>query len=83
MHVGSPRKRPRWLKSDWVLGEVGEADTGPGPGRRAYRMALEKRAVEERGGGAIEEGMLKGLPAGLVLWFRGIPGGTGGKDEEK
>jgi len=62
MHVGSPRKRPRWLKSDWVLGEAGEADTGPG--RRAYRMALEKRAVEERGGGAIAEGMLKALRRG-------------------
>lgn len=61
-HVGPPRKRPPWLKSEWVLAGVGEADTARG--RNAYREVMEKRAVEERDGGAIEEGMLKALRRG-------------------
>jgi len=47
---------------DGALVDAGEADTRPG--RRSYRIALEKRAVEEIGGEAIEEGMLKALRRG-------------------
>ena len=61
-HVGPPKKRSVWLKSDWVLGECGEADSPAG--RRSFRKVLEARAVEERGGGAIEEGMLNALRRG-------------------
>jgi REP element-mobilizing transposase RayT len=61
-HVGPPRKRPVWLKSDCVLGECGEADSPAG--RRSYRKVLEARAAEERGGGAIDEEMLRALRRG-------------------
>ena len=61
-HIGSPKKRPVWLKSSWVLGECGEADSPSG--RRTYRNVLDTRAAEERGGGAIEEEMLKALRRG-------------------
>ena len=61
-HVGSPKSRPTWLKSHWVLGECGEADSARG--RMSYRKVLEDRAAEERGGGAIDEGMLKALRRG-------------------
>jgi len=61
-HVCPPRKRPAWLKSEWVLAGVGEADVARG--RNAYREVMEKRAEEERDGGAIEEGMLKALRRG-------------------
>lgn len=61
-HVSPPRKRTSWLKSEWVLAGVGEADNTRG--RSAYREVMEKRAEEERAGGAIEEGMLKALRRG-------------------
>ena len=61
-HVNPPRKRPPWLKSEWILVGVGEADTARG--RNGYREVMEKRAAEERNGGAIEEGMLKSLRRG-------------------
>ena len=60
--VGLPRKRPAWLSGEWVLGGFGETDSSSG--RRRYREALEQRAIEERKGGAIEEGMLKALRRG-------------------
>jgi len=61
-HVGAPRKRPPWLKSEWVLAGVGETDAARG--RNAYRATMQKRCEEERNGGAIEEGMLKALRRG-------------------
>ena len=61
-HAGSPEKRPRWLASGWVLAETGGADTESG--RNAYRHAMEKRAAEERDGGASDEGMRKALKRG-------------------
>lgn len=60
--VGEPRKRPEWLCGEWVLGGRGGQDNARG--RRAYREDLEKRTVEERRGGALEEGMLKALRRG-------------------
>jgi len=41
-HVGAPLKRPTWLQSEWILGEIGERDTVRG--RRCYREAMERRA---------------------------------------
>jgi len=64
--VGLPRKRPAWLTGEWVLGGFGESDSSSG--RRGYREALEQRALEERKGGSIEEGMLKALRRG---WYFG------------
>ena len=60
--VGLPRKRPSWLTGEWVVAGFGESDSISG--RRRYREALEQRALEERKGGAIEEGMLKALRRG-------------------
>jgi REP element-mobilizing transposase RayT len=65
-HVSPPRKRPSWLKSEWVLAAVGEEDHTRG--RNAYRRVMEKRTEEEREGEAIEEGMLKALRRG---WYFG------------
>ena len=59
---GDPRKRHGWLAADWVLGGIGERDDTRG--RRAYREALERRAEEEQGAGAIDKGMLKALRRG-------------------
>jgi len=61
-HVGPPRKRPPWLRVDWVLGGVGESDVARG--RNAYRKTMEERALEERSGGAIDEDMLRALRRG-------------------
>ena len=61
-HVGPPRKRPPWLKTEWVLAGVGEKDVIRG--RNVYRETMEKRVQEERRGGSIEEGMLKALRRG-------------------
>ena len=61
-HVGEPKKRPVWLKSEWVLAGIGETDVRRG--RNAYRSTMEKRAEEERTGGAMEEGMLNALRRG-------------------
>ena len=55
-------KRSEWLMAEWVLSGVGESDHARG--RRSYRETLERRAEEERAGGAIEEGMLKALRRG-------------------
>ena len=60
--VGLPRKRPAWLTGEWVLGGFGETDSPSG--RRRYREAMEQRVLEERSGGAIEEGMVKALRSG-------------------
>jgi REP element-mobilizing transposase RayT len=62
LHAGSPEKRPSWLKSEWILGGGGEADTTQG--RSSYRNAMEKRAVDEREGEIIEDGLLKALRRG-------------------
>ena len=69
-HIGSPKKRPVWLKSQWVLGECGEADSPMG--RKSYRKVQEDRASEERGGGAIDEGMLKALRRGWCFGSEGF-----------
>ena len=60
--AGDPRKRPSWLEAERVLGMWGEKDDARG--RRSYREGLEKRAAEERGGGATDQEMLKTLRRG-------------------
>lgn len=68
--IGNPRKRPVWLSADWVLGGIGERDDTRG--RRTYREALEKRAEEEREGGALDQGMLKALRRGWCFGGEGF-----------
>ena len=62
----SADKRPHWLHGDWVLGSQAESDTEEE--RNIYRKAMEQRALEERNGKAIEEGLLKQLRRG---WYFG------------
>ena len=61
-HIGLPENRPVWLRSNRVIGEYGETDSPAG--RESFRKQLEARVAEERGGGAIEEGMLRALRRG-------------------
>lgn len=61
--AGVPGKRPGWLCGDWVLNQ---GDTAGG--RAVYRKAMEQRAAEERGGGAIDRELLASLRSG---WFFG------------
>ena len=60
--IGDPRKRPAWLRAEWVLGRWGEKDNARG--RLSYREAMEKRAAEERDGESSDEGMLRKLRQG-------------------
>jgi putative transposase len=60
--IGSPRKRPTGLVAERVIGAAGDRDNVMG--RRRYRDAMEKRAVEERAESTIDATMLKSLRRG-------------------